>query len=370
MLIDILDSKGELRASVPIQDGAKGVYNLMTEDYIYLPFSSKDIIPFRIGDYTDLAGVMDDSLGGKLSKIYELTDKVSPVYNSDTGGYDYQLQLDAYYMKWKNKIFKYTPEGHGQEASWSLTATLDVHLNVLLRNLKSLGYKFRGVDFTYSIDGTVQSKAIALTYSNTNLIDALTMMAEALGCEWWITENVIHFGRCEYGDAVKIELGVEAESMTRNDSKGTYATRLYVFGGEKNIPSNYRPVDEQTVVNGVVQRRLMMPIDTPYLDAYPDMTQDEAKECVLVIDNIYPQRVGTISEVTSYESTVDNEDGTQTTATYYRFRDTELNFSKDYILPNNTLGVHFESGLLNGLEFEVIFNPTGEDDKQLSLIHI
>lgn len=364
MIIEILNSEGLYKCSVPIQDNAKGVYNLMKEDYIYLPFSSENVIKFNIGDYADLTGVMDESLGGKLSKIYTITEKVSPVYNKDTGGYDYELKLDAYYWKWKNKIFKYIPEGYGQEASWSLTATLDVHLNVFLRNLKSLGYNFSGVDFTYSTDDTVESKAISITYSNTNMIDALTMMAEALECEWWITENVIHFGKCEYGDAVKIELGVEADSMTPNKSEGDYATRLYVFGGKKNIPINYRPVDEQVVVNGVVQRRLMMPVDTPYLDAYPDMTEDEAIERVLIIDNIYPKRTGVISEVTSYESTVENEDGSKTTATYYRYRDVDLNFSKDYIIPNNTLGVHFESGLLNGLEFEVIYNPNGDDDKQ------
>lgn len=368
MYVNINNSEDQFKISVPVQEGSKGVYNLMKDDYILLSFCSENVIPFKIGDYTDLAGVMDDSLGGKLSKIYEIIDKVSPTYNDNNGGYDYQIKLEAYYMKWKNKIFKYTPEGHGQEASWSLTAALDVHLNVFLRNLKALGYNFRGTEFTYSIDSTVRNNAIALTYSNTNMIDALTMMAEALECEWWITENVIHFGRCEYGDAVKIELGVEAVSMSRSESKGTYATRLYVFGGEKNVPANYRPVDEQTVVNGVVQRRLMMPIDTPYLDAYPDMTEDEAKESVVIIDSIYPQRVGTLSDVSSYKSTVENEDGSTTEATYYRYKDADLNFSKEYILPNQTLGVHFESGLLNGLEFDVVFNPTGEDDHQWEIV--
>ena len=367
MIINIKNVQGQIRVSVPIQEGAKGVYNLMKEDYILLPFTSDTVINFSVGDYADLRG-MDESLGGKLSKIYELTGKVYPTYDDNTGGYDYQLKLDAYYWKWKNKIFKYTPEGHGQEAGWSLTATLDVHLNVFIRNLNALGYTFAGTEFTYDIDATVENKAIALTYSNTNMIDALTMMAEALECEWWITENVIHFGRCEYGDAVKIELGVEAESMTRSESKGDYTTRLYVFGGEKNIPADYRPTDEQVVVNGVVQRRLMMPVDTPYLDAYTNMTEEEAIDRVVIFNDVFPQRVGTMSEVTNYESTVDNEDGTQTTTTFYRYRDTELNFSKEYILPNKTLGIHFESGLMNGLDFDVVFNPTGQDEYQWEIV--
>ena len=271
-------------------------------------------------------------------------------------------------MKWKNKIFKYIPEGHGQEAGWSLTASLSVHMGIFLRNLKELGYTFRGTDFTFAVDDTVPDKAVALTYSNTNMLDALTMMAEALECEWWVTENVIRFGRCEFGDAVKIELYKEASDMQRSESSGTFATRLYVFGGERNIPVNYRPVNEQVVVNGVVQRRLMLPEGVPYLDAYPGMSQEEAIEEVLIIDDIYPKRIGTISEVTSYNSTVENEDGSMSEATFYRYRDTELEFSKEYIIEGQTLHVIFESGLMNGMDFEVIFNPIGDDPYQWEII--
>ncbi len=367
-MIEIKDISGQVRFFTPINKGAKGKFTLMKEDYIILCFSTPEPIRFCIGDYTDLAGVLDDSLGGRLSKVYEVTDTQSPVPNISTGGYDYQLKMEAYYMKWKNKIFKYIPEGHGQEAGWSLTASLSVHMGIFLRNLKELGYTFRGTDFTFAVDDTVPDKAVALTYSNTNMLDALTMMAEALECEWWVTENVIRFGRCEFGDAVKIELYKEASDMQRSESSGTFATRLYVFGGERNIPVNYRPVNEQVVVNGVVQRRLMLPEGVPYLDAYPGMSQEEAIEEVLIIDDIYPKRIGTISEVTSYNSTVENEDGSMSEATFYRYRDTELEFSKEYIIEGQTLHVIFESGLMNGMDFEVIFNPNGDDPYQWEII--
>ena len=367
-MIDIKDISGKTRFSTSIKEGAKGKFTLMKEDYIILPFSVSEPIPFKLGDYVDLAGVLDESLGGKLSKIYEITDLQKPVPNTSTGGYDYQLTMEAYYMKWKNKIFKYTPEGHGQEAGWSLTASLAVHMGVFLRNLKVLGYTFRGTDFTFAADETVPDKAIALTYSNTNMLDALTMMAEELECEWWVTENVIRFGRCESGDAVRIELYKEAADMQRSESSGTFATRLYVFGGERNIPANYRPADESVVVNGVVQRRLMLPEGVPYLDAYPGMSQEEAVEKVLTIDDIYPKRTGTVSEVTSYKSTVENEDGTTSEAIFYRYRDTELEFSKEYVLEGQTLHVCFESGLMNGMDFEVVFNPDGDDTYQWEIV--
>lgn len=358
-MIEIKDISGKTRFSTPINKGAKGKFTLMKEDYIVLPFSVPEPIYFKLGDYVDLSGVLDDSLGGLLSKVYEVTDLQKPSFNASTGGYDYELKLDAYYWKWKNKIFKYTPEHAGYEASWSLTAALDVQLGVFLRNLKALGYTYKGKEFVFEIDSTVENKAVAMTYDNMNLLDALFSMAgeDKWNCDCWITENVIHFGRNEFGDAVKIELGVEASAMTRSESKGTYATRIYAFGSTRNIPENYRPIEEQTVVNGVVQRRLMLPAGTPYIDVYPDMSQEEAIEDIVVFDEVYPRLESTMSSVSTRTETVTNEDGGQETVTYYRYRDTGLNFSKDYILPGQELTIIFQSGKMNGLEFGVIFDP-------------
>lgn len=363
-MIEIKDISGKTRFSTPISKGAKGKFTLMKEDYIILPFSAPSPIPFKLGDYVDLAGALDDSLGGKLAKIYEITDIQKPTYNTSTGGYDYELRLDAYYWKWKNKVFKYTPEHAGSEASWSLTAALDIQLGVFLRNLKALGYTYRGTDFTFSIDDTVENKAVAMTYDNMNLLDALFSMAgeDKWNCDCWITDNVIRFGRCEFGDAVKIERGVEASAITRSESQGTYATRIYAFGSTKNIPTNYRPTDEQAVVNGVVQKRLMLPADTPYIDAYEGMSQEEAIEDVVVFDDVYPRRVGTLSDVHTRTEEVDNEDGTKETITYYRYKDTELEFKEEYIIEGQELQVTFQSGKLNGMVFGVIFNPTPKDE--------
>lgn len=267
----------------------------------------------------------------------------------------------------KNKIFKYTPETTGQEASWNLTAPLDVQAGIVLRNLKALGYTYKGQDFVFSIDSTVENKALLMTYDNINILDACFSMAKKWDCECWVTENIIHFGRCESGDAVIFEIGKNVQEMSQSESRSTYATRIYAFGSTKNIPSDYRPVDETVVVNGVVQKRLMLPEGTPYIDAYPDMTTEEAVEQVVIFDEVYPRRTGIMSDVTTIEVTdkVENEDGTTTEEKWnaYRFRDTGVNFSEKYILPGQELRIRFASGLLNGLEFAVKFNPEGKPEK-------
>lgn len=367
-MIDICDISGLTKFSMEINTGAKARYTMMKEDYIVLPFSLDEPVYFCLGDYVDMSLYVDDGLGGKIAKIYELVDLYQPAYNISTGGYDYQLKLDAYYVKWKNKIFKYTPEHGGQEAAFSLTATLDVHLDLFLRNLSALGYKYRGAAFTYQIDQTVANAPHVINYQNTNMFDALTLMAEAWGTEWWVDGSVIFFGRCEFSDAVDLEIGVEAATMSRSDSKGTYATRIYAFGSTRNLPENYREVDSSVVVNGVVQKRLMLPAGTPYIDAYSGMSTEEAVEAVVIFDDIYPHRIGTLSSVTEVErtDTIENEDGstTQETYTVYRYKDTGLDFDSKYILPGEELQITFQTGSLSGMTFGVAFNPDNKNPEE------
>lgn len=378
-LIDIKNISGDIRFSTDFNVGSIGRYSLGKEDYITLPFNVLTPINFKMGDYVDLSGILDESLGGKFAKIYEVVDLPTPTYDQSTGGYNYELRLDAYYWKWKNKKFKYMPEVAGQEASWNLTASLDMQLGVFLRNLQALGYKYRGNDFDFSIDSSVEDSAKLMSYENTNLLDALTNMAETWNCEWWVEDNIIRFGRCENGDAVRIELGVEAQEMPRSESQGTYATRVYAFGSTRNIPSNYRPVDETVVVNGIVQKRLMLPEGTPYIDAYrykdgkrvyigeegydigTEMPQEEAIEDIIFLDEVYPRTECVVGTVGSYTSTIEDEETQETvTQTFYYVTDTSgLVFDESYIIDGEELRLVFQSGLLNGMDFGVTFHKAG-----------
>lgn len=378
-LIDIKNISGDIRFSTDFNVGSIGRYSLGKEDYITLPFNVLTPINFKMGDYVDLSGILDESLGGKFAKIYEIVDLPTPTYDQSTGGYNYELRLDAYYWKWKNKKFKYMPEVAGQEASWNLTASLDMQLGVFLRNLQALGYKYRGNDFDFSIDSSVENSAKLMSYENINLLDALTNMAETWNCEWWVEDNIIRFGRCENGDAVRIELGVEAQEMPRSESQGTYATRVYAFGSTRNIPSNYRPVDETVVVNGIVQKRLMLPEGTPYIDAYrykdgkrvyigeegydigTEMPQEEAIEDIIFLDEVYPRTECVVGTVGSYTSTIEDEETQETvTQTFYYVTDTSgLVFDESYIIDGEELRLVFQSGLLNGMDFGVTFHKAG-----------
>ena len=344
-----------------IPKGCVRKFELMKHDCIVLKFSLDRVIHFGPGCYVWTDDGRFETVGAQY-----------PAYNAKTGGYDYELTLDAGYWKWKNKLFKYMPETGGQEAAWNLTAALDVQLGIVLRNLKALGYTYNGQAYTFAIDESVENKPRLMSYSNLSILDALFAMAQQWECECWVSDNIIHFGKLENSTPVRFEIGRNVAEMLRSDSQDGFATRLYVFGSERNLPKDYRKAGNAPVVNGVVQRRLMLPEGTPYIDAFPGMSEAEAVEQVVVFDDIYPHTECVVGKVGAYTSTVkdestDHPDDTITETFYYVTDTSGFVFDKEYILPGEELRILFQSGRLNGLEFGCIFRAKGEtlDGKEL-----
>lgn len=334
---------------ISVNKGAKGKKELMVEDSITLPFSLSNAVYLKVGDK-----VVDSRFGW-----YELMKDYKPKYNEKTGAYDYNLKLDAYYYKWNNKIFKYNPEIGGSELSWKVTDTLANIMAVYLKNLEVLGYTYNGQEFKVEIDDSVDKSVKFLSFDNVFLVDALTMMAETWGCEWWVLDDVIHFGKCYRQTSSEFEIGVNVENMTPSESSSEFGTRLYVFGSTRNIPANYRKIDSSTIVNGIVQKRLMLPAGTPYIDSKEGLTEEEAVEFVKVFEGVYPRTESTITNVKSYEKIIESEEG-DVIKKFYCFCDSSLNFSKEYILPGQELKVVFTSGTLNGMTFSLEFLPNGQ----------
>ncbi len=236
--IRIYTSQGDLLLQTPVNKGSVRKKELMKEDYISVKINLAEPVFFPLGCHC--AG--EDIWRFETTSLQNL-----PTYNKSIGGYEYTIILDAYYFKWKNKIFKFTPQFGGAEAAWSLTAKLSTFLDLFVDNLKELGYKYGDsqVAFSYSIDtATVKTEeAKLLSFDSTTMIDALNQLAEAWECEWWVRENVICFGKCEEGraeDIIDFEIGVNCETIVPSASRTTYGTRLYALGSTRNIPPRYR----------------------------------------------------------------------------------------------------------------------------------
>lgn len=347
-------------------EGSKLSYQLMDHHYIILKFTTATPIYFEIGDSVEIPDF----------GYFELTSSYFPKHN-DSDGYDYEMQMDAYYMSWKNKLCKYRPQHGANETSFNLTTTVGVHMNVILGNLKALGLTYNGKEFsvdytTYNNKAFDVQKRFLIEYGSISILDALNAICseDALNCEWWIDGSIIYLGYCEMEGQTTFEQDVNVLSMSYSESKSTYITRLYAFGSDRNIPKGYfTGADADVTTDGVATDYLMLPnkeVDSDgfyakdgYLENVNVVKNDkQAIEGVVMFDEEYPKVECRVSSIKTYDSTVDNEDGTKTTQTFWLVTSTDSftnNFKESWIKSNLTLGIKFTSGALMGMEFDVSF---------------
>lgn len=347
-------------------EGSKLSYQLMDHHYIILKFTTATPIYFEIGDSVEIPDF----------GYFELTSSYFPKHN-DSDGYDYEMQMDAYYMSWKNKLCKYRPQHGANETSFSLTTTVGVHMNVILGNLKALGLTYNGKEFsvdytTYNNKAFDVQKRFLIEYGSISILDALNAICseDALNCEWWIDGSIIYLGYCEMEGQTTFEQDVNVLSMSYSESKSTYITRLYAFGSDRNIPKGYfTGADADVTTDGVATDYLMLPnkeVDSDgfyakdgYLENVNVVKNDkQAIEGVVMFEDEYPKVECRVSRIKTYDSTVDNDDGTKTTQTFWQIGSTDSfaeSFEASWIKSNLTLGIKFTSGALMGMEFDVSF---------------
>lgn len=364
-MIQIYRNNQPFFALEDVCDGSKMSRQLMDHHYIVLKFSTEEPVYFEIGDSVEIADF----------GLFVLTSAYFPKYNETTDGYDYELQMDAYYMSWKNKICKYRPQYGANETSFKLTTSVSVHLNVVLSNLKALNYKYHNKDF--SVDYTTYNKEVFDTekrflveYSSISIIEALNTICETLDCEWWVDGSIIYLGYCEMNGQTTFEQGVNMLSMSQSESKSSFITRLYAFGSDKNIPSGYfSGADADVTTDGIATDYLMLPnkdVDEEgyyskdgYIENVNVVKNDsQAIERAVKFEDEYPKVSCVVSAIKTYESTVDNEDGTKNTATFWQVTSNDsfaTNFETSWIKKGLNLMIRFESGALTGMEFDVSF---------------
>ena len=397
--IKYYDNSGNehVRCVVPVSSDALVHYELMQSHYCKLSFKLAKPVYLQLGDFIETPY-------GR----FELID-MNKAKDGDTMGYSYDVQFDAYYRKFKNKILKYRPSSGSQESTFSLTSTIGTHAEVVLKNLEyyaSLSKSFlydqkyvgEGTDYVYKIDASVDSEAAkVVTYSSSSILDAISSIAQAFDCEWWFEGNILHFGTCENTNAITdFRLDSNIVSMSSSQSQATYANRIYAFGAARNLPSGYKSDSDADITkDGVVEKRLMLPTSNQCSSYNKNLLEDNGFElkdgCIQVKglaedqyvegvttnDDIYPRNLIKTGNVTSYEKDVEDEsaqDGsTYIKRTFYRVNSLsivdndgggtgDMAFRSSYKLSGKTLHIVFQSGSLNGMDFECEFNPDGKSE--------
>lgn len=345
-MIEVRDKNNNIRCKVEITD--KSVYSktLMEDEYVLLSFESDTLIAFQKKD-----SIKTDFGTFRIKKV------ATPVMQSD-GGYLYEQKFVPDWVFWEDRILFYNRQS-GSEKEWKMTQRPEYFMDIVVRNIQDAGFG----RYTFEVDESLTEMKL-VEFDSTNIIDALSKIAEAWETEWWITDRVIHISKCEFGSPISLSEHDELGDIDREDGQDTtYITRAYVFGSTRNLPKNYRKNDDGTVVvEGVVETRLKLPAGTPYIDAWENMKDEDVVEGVIVLEEVYPRNIGTISKITTkkYTDKIENEDGSVSYEDWnaFRFTDSSLpTFKKEYILADQELRIVFQTGKLAGMDFAVTFNP-------------
>lgn len=378
----IYDSTGKERATVVVGSGSVRRFALMGDDYVSLKFVVAEPLYIAIGDYIDT----------DFGRFVIVSDQ-KPNISKTTGGYEYELKFEAPHHAWKNKIsmlvYKQNvgnvEKRYRKESSWNHTADIITQAEAaIIDNLDCLGMDYRVQ--LHGVDEDTASKSVLVTYDNTSIYDALTLIADAFDVEWWIVGNIIYFGKCQFGEeteSVDLVLGDNVSDMGNAKSSADFATRFYVYGSDRNL-RNYRKTDRgESVALGVVTDRLMLPKGTDYIDLYKydtegnrvyitdaaynadtnmEMPSEEVVENTIVFDDVYPKQDATITNVFVYRKAPikDSEGNVVKKIPIYWCKVDGFIFDRKYLLEGKTIQMMFQSGLLSGMTFDVTFNPAND----------
>jgi hypothetical protein len=351
--IIVKDIDGNDKLSLGVSENFVHKKELMKENSITIQFNLHVMFDFVRGDYVEHEG-----------EKFILRKNCQPE-EVDSGQYRYEPVFEGTDMQFQDFIMFYTMQGL-KEAEWTLTSNARDFMLIALENIR----RFFNDD-SFVLGDIIDSEIKNISFDADTVFDALASIAETFECEWYLKGKTLNLvSRYEYGEPVVLEREIALADIARsNDNDSEYCTRLYALGSTRNIPKNYRTAGSGEMVDAIVQKRLRLPVSNgDYIDAIPNMKQSEILERVVRFDDVYPRRVGVITELISDDRTVDENNP----FIVYRFKDSGLQFGRDYILPGETLMITFESGWLQGRDFELgydedsgyfeIINDTGNPD--------
>lgn len=371
VMIDIKDISGSVLKSVPVTQDCKSHDELMGLCYVSLSWEDDDHTILPAGAYIEHGG-----------QAYRLLEPYEPTYVNEAA-WRYTPQFYDKIALWSKKpLFLVTDTG--EETDWSLTAYPGQFMEAVVRAIQ----EYVGETYTYSVDASIAQLSMQnITFQNENIFDGLTKIANAWDTEWWVSGNVIRLSKCQYGAAITLTVGDNVGIPTVTKNKEGYFTRFYAFGGTRNITQDY---NDSGFTNGLVNKRLTLdPTDYPggYIDIKPNLQPEEIFVKTLIFDDIYPSSSLTIADVRAElkdyynkdtgdkvqigEDTGGNPIYQQYAIWYFKIPGFTFNNStydkednpEGMLLPGLELSVSFESGQLNGRDFELLYNDDTQEYK-------
>lgn len=321
-----------------VRDTAKWVKEIMPDNY-----SDYVEVSFETDIYYSLLRGYHIAFNGDT---YALSETAIPVINKETGGFIYTLQFVSYIdFYFPNTILVYYDEAaQRRETDFVLTGTAYQFLQMVTKNVGNI----------FAIGEYPATEIKTVTFENVTIKEGLDLIAAAFLTEWWVVMSPMTINLSELRTGTEIELthDQELEEISSSKSSKEIFDLIYAYGSTRNIPENY--YQKSGSVNVSTTRRLRIPHSVLGIDYVSLGTfTGSVKQGVVIFEDIYPRRVGTITELFTETVYISGNEGATTTS--YLFRDSGIVFDEKYILPGHTLKMVFQSGNLNGREFEVAY---------------
>ena len=349
----IYSSAGSVLLDIEVDDGSYAYREIMGRDDLTLYFALTSFVEIPVGSYCVFQNV-----------TYYLL-KPESLTLRHTRNWEYTLTMETYAGLLQTAIYQ-NPDD--RRLKFFVTGPAATHLDLLVRCLNG---KRSGWSYESTVDTSLE-KTVGYDFGNCK--EALQLIADGFETEWEIIGKKIVLGKVEHGKATPVSMsygkgngflpGVER----RNYNDEIPLSRLFVQGGDRNI-----------VFSRYGSKTLMMPkgvtvgYDGEKFSWEGGYSQSKAKtftsdsdgasvslvgatsECDGALDcsEIYPKRVGTVSEVIVVDAKKN----------LYDFVDNTIPLTLDYAecATSETMTVIFQTGALAGREFDVSFTKRKAD---------
>lgn len=344
MKLKIYNQFDELKLTVSPSDNSTRQRGVMADHVLGLSFVSFDFVRLEVNDWVEFEG-----------QRYWLVEEYVPKQTS-TVEWEYDVKFYGPENLLSQALMLKTVDGENDPV-FSLTAPAHEQVALVVENIN------RQMGTTdWKVGEVIDTENLVVDYEGTYCNEALNKIAEAAETEWWVDGMTVNLGRCEYGESLPLGYANGAESIDIASADNVkFFTRLFPIGSSRNIDRERYGAT-----------RLQLPGGKKYMeqDTHLGIVEHYEREA---FSGIYPRRVGKVTSVRSEAAT--GEDGNP--FTIYYFKDEELSFDPNtYEIGGLVKQVTFQSGELNGREFEVNFNSKScefeiitqwpyEDDTQL-----
>jgi hypothetical protein len=330
MALNIYDRNGTVALSASPADSATHQYAIQEDNVLNLSFVTPEYVLLDVNDYVDWNGAR-----------YWIIEQYAPQQVS-TVEFSYNCKFYGIESLIKRGLALKTVDGELQ-AAFTLTAPAHQHMILIVENIN----RVMGTTI-FQVGEVIATENLVIDYNSTYLHDALSKIAQAAGTEWWFDGQTVNLVRCEHGTEITLAYKsglTKLERTTANNVK--FFTRLYPLGSTRNIACSKYGAN-----------RLHLPGGEKYVEKNTETYGIIEHSEETAFSHIYPRRVGVISAVRSAEKT--GQDGNL--FRIYYVKDKDLPFDpNNYEIPGLVKHIVFESGELNGRDFEVNYNSNTQE---------